>query len=71
MGMAGGASEETPKRPDLVPEAPSPEIINFHAFSFRKCNIVDAQGISESTPTHAGAGNHRFDMFFLIENLIF
>ena len=69
--MAGGASEEPPKRPDLVPEAPGLEIIDFHMFSFRKCSIFDAHGTSESTPTHAGAGNHRFDMFFLIENLIF
>ena len=33
IATAGDASEERPRRQDLVPEAPGPEIIDFHLFS--------------------------------------
>ena len=71
IATAGDASEERPRRQDLVPEAPGLEIIDFHLFSLRKFDVFEAWEISESTPIHARAGNHQFYMFFLIENLIF
>ena len=56
IATAGDASEERPRRQDLVPEAPGPEIIYFHVFSLRKLDVFEAWEISESTPTHARAG---------------